>query len=143
MTQLTAIAYVSSATRRLVSQELDRLLVDARDFNLSHDVSGALLHHDGSFFQYVEGPVDGVAQVYARIVRSSQHRGLIELVHEAVDQRHFSVWTMGFAQAAASDLQAIAQSDWHVQRAEAEIQTSAASGLQLLMQFWQRSQGLI
>lgn len=143
MTKLTAIAYVSSATRRLVPEELDTLLVDARDFNARHDVSGALLHHDGSFFQYFEGPVDGVAQVYARIVRSRQHRGLIELAHETVAQRHFSAWTMGFAQAAATDLQAIAQSNWHVQRAEAEIRASAASGLKLLMQFWQLSQGRI
>ena len=72
-------------------------------------VTGALLHQDGSFFQYFEGSESGVGQVYSRIMGSRMHRGLIELVCEPADQRHFSTWSMGFAESAGSELQAISQ----------------------------------
>lgn len=140
MSSLVAIAYVSSATRFLTPGELDALLLDARAFNAMAGVSGALLHQDGSFFQYLEGPEAGVAQVYARIQRSRTHRGLIELVAAPVAQRHFSSWSMGFAEPVATQLQAISQARWQAQHAAVSAQDQPAPGLALLLSFWQRTQ---
>ncbi|MDO9092793.1 MAG: BLUF domain-containing protein [Rubrivivax sp.] len=137
---LLAVAYVSSATRRFAPKELDALLLDARAFNAIASVTGALLHQDGSFFQYFEGPEDGVEQVYSRIKRSRRHRGLIELVAAPVNQRHFSTWSMGFAEPVASELQAISQASWQAQRQAISMQDAPAPGLTLLLSFWQRAQ---
>ena len=140
MPPLIAVAYVSSATRRFVSEELDALLMDARAFNATAGVSGALLHQDGSFFQYFEGPETGVEQVYSRIKRSLRHRGLIELVAAPVSQRYFSTWSMGFAEPVASELQSISQASWQAQRQAVSVHDAPAPGLALLLSFWQRAQ---
>ena len=55
MHQLRSIAYISSVTRALSDEELERLLVDARSFNESVGVTGVLLYNGNSFFQYFEG----------------------------------------------------------------------------------------
>lgn len=140
MHSLVAVAYVSSATGRFAPEVLDALLLDARAFNAIAGVTGALLHQDGSFFQYFEGPEDGVEQVYSRVKRSRRHRGLIELVAAPVNQRHFSTWSMGFAEPVASELQAISQASWQAQRQAVSMQDAPAPGLTLLLSFWQRAQ---
>jgi hypothetical protein len=140
MGSLVAVAYVSSATRRFAREELDALLLEARAFNAVAGVSGALLHHDGSFFQYFEGTEAGVEQVYSRIKSSRRHRGLIELAVAPVNQRHFSTWSMGFAEPVASELQSISQASWHAEHQAASMQAAPAPGLSLLLSFWQRAQ---
>lgn len=141
MTDLITICYVSSAVRLLSPEELDALLIDARSFNQRTAVTGALLHHDGSFLQYIEGPEASVAQAYRRIRSSTRHHNIIELDSGAVAQRHFSKWSMGFAEPTSTDLQAIAQADW-----KSELQSSLSSrasspGLSVLLSFWLRSTG--
>ena len=142
MPPLIAVAYVSSAVRRHTPAELDALLLDARNFNAEVNVSGALLHHDGSFFQYFEGPEDGVGQVYSRIKASRMHHGLIELVIGPVQQRYFSTWSMGFAEPAATALQSISQASWELQREAAATPADRAPALELLLSFWSRAQGV-
>jgi hypothetical protein len=102
-------------------------------------VSGALLYQDGSFFQYLEGPESGVAQAYSRVKRSRRHRGLIELVAAPVEQRHFSTWSMGFAEPAASELQSIAQATWRAEHRAACLDPEPSPGLALLLAFWKRA----
>ncbi len=139
-TSLVAVAYVSSATRPFTPAELDALLLDAQAFNAQVGVSGALLHHDGSFFQYLEGPEAGVALAYARIKAARGHRGLIELVAAPVQQRHFATWSMGFAEPVASSLQLISQASWLAQQQAASIEGASSPGLALLLAYWQRAQ---
>src|SRR5690606_11216407 len=101
----------------------------------------ALLYHDGSFFQYFEGPASSVDEVYQRIKKSSQHHGLIELVNGPIEKRHFSNWSMGFAEPVASELQALSQAAWLEQRQEISARAAPSPGLALLLSFWNRSQG--
>lgn len=74
----------------------------ARSFNPACGVPGVLLHQGGNFFQSLEGPEEGVAQVYACIKRAPSHHGLIELVNGPVEQCHFAALTLGFAEATRS-----------------------------------------
>lgn len=140
MPTLHAIAYVSSASPILAdSDEIDALLVDARDFNAKCDVSGVLLHHDGNFLQYIEGPTAGVAAVYRRILQSRRHHGLIELFNGPVMERNFPQWQMGFAESPLSALQSISQASWLNQMAQLERHRQRSVGLDLLLDFWARS----
>ncbi len=141
MAPLIAVAYVSSAVCRFTPEELDALLLDARSFNAEVDVSGALLHHDGSFFQYFEGTEDGVEQVYSRIKKSRMHRGLIQLVYQPVQQRYFSTWSMGFAEPVSTVLQSLSQASWKSQREAVTMPADPAPGLKLLLSFWDRAHG--
>lgn len=139
-TTMHAVAYVSSATQRLATpQSIDRLLTGACSFNQACGVTGVLLHQDGNFFQYLEGPPEGVAQVYARVKRATSHHGLIELLNGPVEQRHFSAWSMGFAEATRSDLQRIAQASWAKELGRISSAANADNpGLVMLLDFWRR-----
>ncbi|MEO7850848.1 MAG: BLUF domain-containing protein [Rubrivivax sp.] len=137
--ELTALAYVSTAVRRLGDEELEALLFDARNCNQREQVTGALLHHDGSFFQYIEGPSEGVTRVYARIQRSSKHKGLIKLIQGRIDQRYFSEWHMAFAEAAGTLLQQLANSRWITALPSLQDGAAKSSGLALLLGFWSRT----
>ena len=134
-----AIAYVSTARERAMSPEaMDRLLVEAREFNLAWGVTGVLLHHDGNFLQYIEGPADAVGLVFQRIQKASRHHGIVELLNGPVGQRHFSTWTMGFAEAGRTDLQRISQAVWCEQLQQINREPVNSPGLALLMAFWER-----
>lgn len=131
---LRAIAYLSTAHAAFSAEELEALLAGARAFNELAGITGALLVHDVTFFQYIEGPALGVQEVYARISRSTRHGGIVQLFDEEVGQREFPDWYMGFADAPRSVLLKLEQARW----AEAvdEKPASAGFGRELLREFW-------
>jgi hypothetical protein len=141
MTPLSALAYVSSASAPMSEADLEALLASAREHNERVGVTGALLHHDGSFFQYVEGPADAVAEVYARVKVSSRHHGLIELFHRPVDRRLFDGWQMGFARAPRSLLLKLSQASWIGALTSATRSDPQAVGVKLLLEFWRNAVG--
>lgn len=135
-----AIAYVSTSRERSISPEaIDRLLSSARKFNKSCGVTGVLLHHDGNFFQYLEGSPEAVNIVYNRVLRSTSHCGIVEMLNSEVEQRHFSTWAMGFSEATKTDLQQISQATWNEQRRQITNQPMDSLGLVLLLGFWERT----
>jgi Sensors of blue-light using FAD len=139
MTRLTALAYVSSAPRALSEAELEALLLSARAHNEQAQITGALLYHDGSFFQYLEGPGSSLDAAYARIAASRRHRGIIQLFRRPVDSRQFDGWHMGFAHAPKSVLLQLSQASWIEVLERNAGMHNAASGTKLLRQFWQNA----
>ena len=140
---LEAIAYSSSAVGLPTESELERLLDDARARNLRTGVTGVLLYHDGSFFQYFEGPPAGVAEVYGRILGSRRHRGVIELMRMPLARRCFADWQMGFVRVPASAMLQLTNARWRASaaRACAELAPTLPAGLSLLLQFWADQRG--
>lgn len=96
MSEILSLLYVSSAVRVLSSAEIYRLLATARQRNMRHAVTGVLLHCDGSFMQYIEGPHDGVEHIYRVIRNDVGHRGFIEISREVITEREFGDWSMAF-----------------------------------------------
>jgi hypothetical protein len=78
------------------------LLITARERNLEMGVTGVLLFSGTEFMQCFEGSPEGVKDVYARIVASSRHHDIRELMNGPVSRRGFKDWQMGFAQAIVS-----------------------------------------
>lgn len=139
MTPLAQLAYCSSAVHLLSDAQLGKLLQGARKFNESVGVSGALLYNDGSFFQYIEGPTNSVAEVYDRIKAASQHKNIIQLLAGPCQSLHFTKWHMGFVQVPHSTLHILAQADWLTQRESLKKASAAlpvAPGVRLLLKFW-------
>ncbi len=137
MTELHGIAYVSSAYRVLSVAELEQMLVAARRFNTHAGVTGVLLHHDGGFFQYFEGPSEGALDVYERIKQSPLHHSIIELLNEPVPERAFPTWMMGSTRVPASTVLSLRLAPWRdvrgrLARAEAQVPV----GLDLLRSYW-------
>jgi hypothetical protein len=136
---LEAIAYTSSATKGLANKDLERLLLRARAKNAELGITGVLLFHDGSFFQYFEGSTAAIDEVYAGIIRSSMHHGIIQLMREPIQSRSFGNWLMGFTTAPASTVLALSNASWRNQ--VLHTPSNISDGLGLLLQFWASNRG--
>lgn len=139
--ELCSIAYVSSATQLFDAAELEALLVDARQFNLEHGVTGVLLYGDGNFMQYFEGSDQGVQAAYERIRASRRHVNIIELLNEPVARRSFADWQMGFVRPTESELVALSTASWRKAAAQAADSADMSPGLALLLDFWRNAGG--
>lgn len=93
---MKSIAYVSAATNYMTDEDVAAILVQARENNIRHDLTGALLYHRGRFIQILEGPDEQIDSRFAVISADSRHRSIHVVSEEAVDERQFPEWTMGF-----------------------------------------------
>lgn len=91
---LLAIVYVSKAARKIEHADLIEILEGARRRNLEEQITGVLLYSDGSFMQYLEGPVAGMLRVYQIIKTHPLHYGLIDLLRQPIAVREFGEWSM-------------------------------------------------
>jgi hypothetical protein len=133
MNDLVALAYVSTAVDLPTDADLEALLLSARERNERLDVTGALLVHDGTFFQILEGPAAAVDEVWRHIREARGHRGIITLMHRPVERRHFEAWQMGFAKAPRSTLLRLQQASWVASLAHS---ADDSVGMSLLLEFW-------
>lgn len=135
---LEAFAYRSVAVDGLGPTDLDALLVSARDFNASVGVTGALFHHEGLFFQYIEGPASALSQVYERITRSRLHDQIVGLAREPVEQRQFEAWYMAFCEPPASVLQELSTTLWEDSMPITRDTVVPARHLGMILDYWNR-----
>lgn len=138
MANLFALTYLSRATRDLLPEELDAILLQARVFNAAEQVTGVLLYGDERFFQLLEGSEPSVRAVFDRLSRARAHAGIRVLSQGPVAERLFDSWHMGFARSPISAMQDLSQFAWEdaipLTRADAE----ASGGLGLVMRIWER-----
>lgn len=97
------IVYVSTADHPMDSAELDALLVQARDFNRSHAITGMLLYMGGNFCQGLEGPEGEIEILMERIRNDPRHKEIRELLRAHTEEREFGAWSMGFLRTADAD----------------------------------------
>jgi len=99
------LVYTSIAhPHAMQSAELERILVGARKNNSAQGITGLLIYGRGEFVQLLEGPREAVQQVFNEIISRDQRHGGVSLVWEqAVAQRSFAEWWMGFAHAGGLD----------------------------------------
>jgi Sensors of blue-light using FAD len=140
---LEAVGYTSSAVPDITDATLELLLTDARQKNDELGVTGVLLFHDGSFFQYFEGPPPAVNQVYDRIRQSRLHTGIIELMRSPIEHRAFANWLMGFTRAPASTVLQISNANWRASLGPGGAAGAESDGLALLRRFWSLSGGAV
>lgn len=112
MNEFVQLCYTSTATKPMTQSDLEALLQRARQFNASQDVTGVLLHHTGSFLQYLEGPRQGIERVYARIRVSPLHTDLFELLDGPADERLFPDWKMGSTGVPESTMLSLRHASW-------------------------------
>lgn len=96
-TLLSAVVYRSTARPGLSSAELGAMLSAARARNANEHLTGLLLYTGTHFFQWLEGPVDGVDHVWASIQRDHRHQDIELLGRPHLPVRLFRGWEMGLA----------------------------------------------
>ncbi len=97
----------------MTQSDLECLLRSARQFNASQDVTGVLLHHNGGFLQFLEGPRQGIERVYARIRTCRLHTDLFELLDGPAEERLFPEWQMGSTGVPESTMLSLRDASWN------------------------------
>jgi len=107
-----AIAYTSDAIPGFGLDAADDLARAAAEFNLQAGVTGLLLFDGAHFLQYLEGPEDGIAVVYSRVVNARSHVEVIELGRARTERRYFPYWAMRMLPSEPSELSGAINRDW-------------------------------
>ncbi len=107
MENLIHIIYASRAAVPFTENELQELLALSRSNNAAIDVTGMLLHCEGSFFQVLEGEEAVVNALYAKIGRDPRHDEVVKVISESINERAFDEWSMGYARASRAELKEI------------------------------------
>ena len=133
---LRSIVYSSQATTTMSTDELEALLVSARDANQKNGITGVLLCSGKQFLQCFEGLDDAVQETYDRIFRSRAHQGLVVYMDSAVLVRTFDHWAMGCATPTPSELLTLATAGWNASSDAMPFSPSSPPGLGMLKFFW-------
>ncbi len=94
--ELYSIIYASSAIRLFTRDELLELLTTAKERNSKRGITGLLLYKGGNFIQAIEGLESDVKTLYEKIQKDHRHENIITLGSQAINERQFPDWTMGF-----------------------------------------------
>jgi hypothetical protein len=94
---LSTVVYRSRAVAPLSDPDLQHLLQTAQARNYREGITGVVLYDDSRFFQWLEGPQDGVERVMGSIRNDRRHTDLEVLSHHAAPARRFDGWDMKLA----------------------------------------------
>ena len=127
-----AIAYVSAASWNLLDEQVERIVADSRRHNALNGITGVLLYCDGNFMQYLEGEEFAVRETFARVRASESHYQVNELMDEAIVEREFPGWPMGFSRPEQDEFVELAAAHWR-------DDSRKGPGSTLLRSFWMGS----
>ena len=94
---LSKIVYRSKAARTLSPYDIHELTRTAQARNAREAITGVMVHDDGRFFQWIEGPADNLGRVMHSIRHDERHTDIEILGDEPVEARAFDGWSMKLA----------------------------------------------
>ncbi len=106
---LAQLIYASEASAPMQVDDIEGILNDARRKNRSLDLTGILMFDRQFFLQVIEGDPQQLSDLYARLARDARHKRLKILQFDAISQRSFGDWSMGFAAASNANQQVYLQ----------------------------------
>lgn len=148
MSDLRCLVYASSAIGRLAPDKLENLARQARAHNRMHALTGVLLHADGNFMQYLEGPADALAEAYRRILHDPRHHQVIVLLDEDIVVREFPGWPLAFIPAQTTSPPKFNTTRWGLApqswddpvRPELQVHSPHGEAHELMRNFWRITQ---
>lgn len=141
MAGLRALTYLSEAIRPLSRPQIDHLLARAQARNQEHGVTGVLLYTNGHFIQYIEGPAEGVATIWAIIKADPLHHRIVEHAHESIREREFAEWSMAFRSEGAHGMSHPSHLDALLSGRFIDYGRALTGPIELLLRFWNSHRG--
>jgi hypothetical protein len=83
------LAYVSSSSTLLAPADLGAILKISERNNTNDDITGIRMHHNGLFFQILEGKKKFVEDCYSQICLDARHRAISLITSEPVKNKKF------------------------------------------------------
>ena len=96
MSNLHQVIYLSTATKMMSEEDMQRLLHQATTNNNKTGITGILLYKSGLFMQYLEGTKHAVQNLYTKIKNDRRHTSLIKMHEKSISERVFKNWAMEF-----------------------------------------------
>jgi hypothetical protein len=132
---LSHLIYASSADSKMSDADLRVILDRARTVNSELDITGILLHTEGSYFQVLEGDAEAIDSLYAKIAHDKRHTNVVLIVREPIASRSFADWSMGFASVTSKDVAEIVGANDFFQKKTCFNDLSAGRAKKLLAAF--------
>ncbi|WP_369040052.1 BLUF domain-containing protein [Stenotrophomonas maltophilia] len=136
---IRAIVYASEVSQAIArggigqsDGKLDAIVDDACRFNRDAGVTGVLLFDGGRFLQYLEGPEDGLAVAYSRVLGARSHSALVEVQRGRAGQRRLPFWPMRWLPVEPVELRVLANADWTSFKQRGDAAAMNATGMDLL-----------
>jgi hypothetical protein len=93
-TDLVELRYQSESVHEMGILGLTRIIDVAIVTNTRLGITGVLFFDKGYFGQILEGPRDGVEEVWSRIQKDKRHQNIEFLGISAIKERRFPKWAM-------------------------------------------------
>jgi methanogenic corrinoid protein MtbC1 len=94
---LATVVYSSRAVTPFSDPELQSLMHTAQARNHQEGVTGVVLYDNSRFFQWLEGPANGVERIMGSIRNDRRHTDVQVITERASDARQFDGWDMKLA----------------------------------------------
>ena len=88
--------YLSHATREMSTADLRELLIESRELNRDHGITGLLIYVGRHFMQCIEGKDEEIGQLVRNISADARNESFTRLLDREVAERAFPAWSMGF-----------------------------------------------
>jgi putative membrane protein len=101
---LYTILYVSRATKKMYDHELDELLIQSKEWNRTHGITGFLAYVEGNlqekiyhnFIQILEGTKFELKDLFSNIKKDHRHHQITVIKSGTITKRQFQNWDMAF-----------------------------------------------
>ncbi len=93
---ITYYVYISRQKKSFSNEDLDLLLLNARTYNATKNITGILFYFDGIFIQHIEGNSIDVVGLFEKINKDSRHDDIQVLKSGTVPERRYLDWKMLF-----------------------------------------------
>jgi len=94
---LSRAVYRSRAVQPMSSLDLHKLTLAAQARNRAESITGLILYDEGNFFQWLEGPEEGLGRVLRSISNDQRHTDIKVLDDRSAKTRAFTEWSMKLA----------------------------------------------
>lgn len=101
------IAYMSTATQPMTTEQLIDLLQQSFKNNTASGVTGMMLYGNATFLQALEGEEQVVDELYQKIAKDQRHASIVFLHRKTIERRQYSDWTMAFKRVSDKELQGV------------------------------------
>jgi hypothetical protein len=91
------LTYISTPAIEFGIPDLIKLLIDSRDSNKIHHITGILIFNKYKFIQSLEGNEASVETLYENICRDGRHNDVHTIARKTLNTREFPNWSMAFA----------------------------------------------
>ena len=93
---LVRLIYASEVSGSFGSNDIEQILLTAREKNPLQSITGMLCFNQNYFLQCVEGSRSAVNTLLRHLMNDDRHINVVILDYSELSERAFSNWSMGF-----------------------------------------------